>query len=153
MPRIGTFIAGGVIGAVAALLVAPRPGRETRAMVADMASEVFGDAQDWSGQVAESAQNVYQRTTDRGQDVLDNVQEKVDNVRPMVTERNNDLRERIDAARQRIAAQVAKNTNEDSFIADDVAAAAAEVDEEFTDVEDFSADAADAADAAADAVE
>lgn len=35
--KFGMFLIGGVVGAVAALLAAPRSGAETRAMVADKA--------------------------------------------------------------------------------------------------------------------
>ncbi len=38
--KFGVFIIGGVVGAVAALLAAPRTGVETRAMVADRKSVV-----------------------------------------------------------------------------------------------------------------
>lgn len=37
--KFGMFLIGGVVGAVAALLAAPRSGAETRAMVADKAGE------------------------------------------------------------------------------------------------------------------
>ena len=43
--KFGMFLIGGVVGAVAALLAAPRPGVETRAMVADKANEFVGNAQ------------------------------------------------------------------------------------------------------------
>ena len=42
--KFGMFLIGGVVGAVAALLAAPRPGVETRAMVADKANEFVGNA-------------------------------------------------------------------------------------------------------------
>ena len=50
--KFGMFLIGGVVGAVAALLAAPRPGAETRAMVADKANDILGDAQQWGGQAA-----------------------------------------------------------------------------------------------------
>jgi len=36
------LLAGGVIGTVAALLYAPRPGKETRAIVADKVDDLLG---------------------------------------------------------------------------------------------------------------
>ncbi len=168
MPRIGTFVAGGVVGVIAGLLFAPRPGKETRAIVADVASEVLGDAQDWSGQVAENAQNVYQRTTAKGaqvvsgiasksQDVLNNVQETATNVAPAIFDEKDGLRGKIEAARQRIAAQTAKNAEEDVATVDSVISTeASEVQdavEEAVDIEEAAEaeEAADAEDAPAEA--
>ncbi len=58
--KFGVFIIGGVVGAVAALLAAPRTGVETRAMVADKANQFMGDAQQWGSDAAANAQHVYQ---------------------------------------------------------------------------------------------
>ena len=50
--KFGMFLIGGVVGAVAALLAAPRSGAETRAMVADKAGEFAGNAQQWGDSAA-----------------------------------------------------------------------------------------------------
>lgn len=57
--KLGIFLAGGVIGAAVALLYAPRPGVETRAMVADRANEAWGQAQNLGGQMAARGQEAY----------------------------------------------------------------------------------------------
>ena len=44
--KFGVFVFGGLVGAIAALLCAPRSGEETRAMVADKANSVWGEAQE-----------------------------------------------------------------------------------------------------------
>ena len=44
--KFGAFLAGGLAGAVVALLYAPRSGQETRAMVTDKMSAAWGEAQD-----------------------------------------------------------------------------------------------------------
>ena len=45
MPKkFGCFVAGGLIGAAAALLFAPRPGDETRAIITDWASNACGNS-------------------------------------------------------------------------------------------------------------
>ena len=42
MKKMSAFVVGGVVGAVAALLAAPRPGDETRAIVTDWATNAMG---------------------------------------------------------------------------------------------------------------
>ncbi|MEX2146615.1 MAG: YtxH domain-containing protein [Candidatus Rokuibacteriota bacterium] len=43
---LGWFFLGGVIGAAAALLLAPKPGRETREIIAERGGEVARKAQE-----------------------------------------------------------------------------------------------------------
>ena len=48
--KFGAFLAGGLAGAVVALLYAPRSGQETRAMVTDKMSAAWGEAQELGSQ-------------------------------------------------------------------------------------------------------
>lgn len=73
--KLGIFLAGGVIGAAVALLYAPRPGVETRAMVAERANEAWGQAQDFGGQVAVRGQEVYAGAVAQGQRAYGQAQE------------------------------------------------------------------------------
>ena len=57
--KLGFFLAGGVIGAAAALLYAPRTGAETRALVAEKANEAMGQAQTYAGQAQQRGAQVY----------------------------------------------------------------------------------------------
>lgn len=136
MARLGSFLIGGIVGAAAALLYAPRTGEETRAYVADKANEAWGNAQNYGGSAtergqqiygdavakgqevyanaAEAAQQVYTRASSTAQDVFSTASERVQGVtggaNPFAANNQNDeLREKIEAARARIAAQVAKN--------------------------------------------
>ena len=67
--KFGMFLIGGVVGAVAALLAAPRSGAETRAMVADKAGEFAGNAQQWGDSAAAGAQHIYQEAATKGAEV------------------------------------------------------------------------------------
>ncbi|MBQ9069579.1 MAG: YtxH domain-containing protein [Eggerthellaceae bacterium] len=128
--RIGFFIIGGIVGAAAALLYAPRTGEETRAYMADKANEAWGNAQSAGtdaqsfyeeaksrGQevyqsAAETASAAYTRAAATAQDAINSVQEKIQGGSlggVAATAQNDELREKIEAARQRIASQVAKN--------------------------------------------
>ncbi len=119
--KLGFFLAGGAIGAVAALLYAPRTGEETRAIVAEKANAAWGDAQNVGANAGSSVQQAYQAASVRGQEVVSNVsarvQEAASNIKPSFTQNSDELREKIEAARQRIANQVAKNAEEDSAAA------------------------------------
>ena len=113
--RLGSFIIGGAVGAIAALLAAPRAGAETRTLVADKANEAWGSAQGYDAQgrgqqayqsAADVAAAAYTRATSAAQDVLHGGAAAGTYVPP---EQNDELRVKIEAARARIAAQVAKN--------------------------------------------
>ncbi|MDR2492026.1 MAG: YtxH domain-containing protein [Coriobacteriales bacterium] len=88
---IGSFILGGLVGAAIGLLYAPRPGSETRAIVADKVDEIWGQGQ-----------TLYTQGRERIQDGFASVQ-------PVISRKNDELREKIESARVAIADQVAKN--------------------------------------------
>lgn len=136
--KFGIFVAGGVVGAIAALLYAPRTGQETRALVADRANEAWGQARSYGSQAQARGQEIYQNMSAQGKvayetasanvaQAYSNVSSKgqqayntaaagareaLNNAKPVFADRNEDLREKIEAARARIAAQVAKNAEE-----------------------------------------
>jgi gas vesicle protein len=91
MGRFGSFLLGGAIGAGIALLLAPRSGEETRALVAEKADEYWGRGQTWY---------------DQGKTRF---QEGVAGVQPAINRTGDELRDKIDNARTLIAEQVAKN--------------------------------------------
>ena len=55
--KFGAFLAGGLAGAVVALLYAPRSGQETRAMVTDKMSAAWGEAQELGSQAGANMQH------------------------------------------------------------------------------------------------
>lgn len=118
MAKLGPFIVGGVIGAVAGLLYAPRAGAQTRALVSEKVNAVWGEASDFAQSAGVAAPGVViQDVAANAQAVAQNVQAKVQGVaqvtpEPVVEADNDDLREKIEAARERIAAQVVKNAEE-----------------------------------------
>ena len=89
--QYGCFLLGGVVGAGIALLFAPRPGEETRALIAEKADEYWGKGQTWY---------------DQGKSY---VRESVAEVQPSINKKSDELRQKIDNARTLIAEQVAKN--------------------------------------------
>ena len=145
--KLGVFLAGGLVGAVAALLCAPRTGSETRNMVAEKANAVWGEAQELGAQTASTAQqvvedvagadaaartqtfaqdavtkgqNVVSAVASKGQEIYGAAASRVQEVKSGVKpapDSTDDLREKIEAARARIASQVAKNAEESAAAA------------------------------------
>jgi gas vesicle protein len=91
MGKFRSFLFGSAVGALAALLFAPRTGEETRALVAEKADEYWGKGQALYGQGKTR------------------VQDSVASVQPILNQKGDELREKIDNARTLIAEQVAKN--------------------------------------------
>jgi gas vesicle protein len=69
---LGWFLLGGVVGAAAALLLAPRPGQETRDMllerggeVAKRAQEMATEAQGHAGEWLDKSRELFEEQTKR----------------------------------------------------------------------------------------
>jgi len=89
--RLTAFLVGGVIGAAAALLFAPRSGKETRAFLTDKAEELWGEGAD-----------LYSQGFER-------VKAEAANVQRTAAQANEELKSKIENARSAIAEQIAKN--------------------------------------------
>ena len=59
------FLLGAVAGVAIGFLYAPKPGRETRAMLVDKAEEVRGKATEVAGKVRETATEAGKKVRDR----------------------------------------------------------------------------------------
>ena len=133
MSKIGPFITGAAIGALAALLLAPQAGEKTRALVAEKANAVAGEAKDFGAGFPGSAQDAFKAATEKGQGFVADAQARMKEATGQPAEvDSDDLREKIEAARKRIAAQVMENAEQSKAvdIAADAKEAAAEVVEE-----------------------
>lgn len=125
MAKIGSFITGAAIGALAALLLAPQAGEKTRALVAEKANAVAGEAKDFGVNLPNAAQEAFNSAKQKGQDLVADAQTRAKEVTGQPAEvDSDDLREKIEAARQRIAAQVMENAEQSKAV--EIAAEAAE---------------------------
>ncbi|NTW29013.1 MAG: YtxH domain-containing protein [Coriobacteriia bacterium] len=88
---VGSFIVGGIVGAVLGLLFAPHSGVETRQMIVDRASDYWGEAGD-----------LYAVG-------LGKVEDAVETGKHAAVEKSEELRTVIDEARVRLQEQVAKS--------------------------------------------
>jgi len=73
MSKIGPFIVGSIVGAVGALLLAPRTGEEARALVSEKANAVWGEGVDFIGGAGAGAQDAYKAAQERGAAAFQNV--------------------------------------------------------------------------------
>ncbi len=71
MNRIGATLLGGLIGAGAALLLAPGPGRETRRRLRNRADDLRSDAQDRLAESRMRATELIRSTQERAQEVIE----------------------------------------------------------------------------------
>jgi gas vesicle protein len=111
MKRFGWFIAGGALGAIGALLLAPRSGQETREYVVQRAGGFVGDAQGAGAQAVTTIQGSIKQATEAGAQVVSNITgtPAAQDAQAEVADKNDELRAKIEAARERIAAQVKAN--------------------------------------------
>lgn len=119
MGRFATFIIGGVVGAVAGLLLAPAKGSDTRKQVVEAVQDNVPQANQLQMQLdgiidnaAKASTTVINTAIDKGTEVKRSVTARAQQVAPaaeQVADANDELRAKIDAARERIAMQVAKN--------------------------------------------
>ena len=133
MGRVSAFLIGGALGAAAALAFAPYTGEKTRALVAEKANAIAGEAKDFGAGFPGSAQDAYQAAREKGEAFINDAQGKVKEVAGKANDTDPDeLREKIEAARQRIAAQVMENAEKAKEAAGDVVESAADAVEDAT---------------------
>lgn len=96
------FIAGAVVGAAAALMFAPRSGKETRALMSNRVEE-------YASKAPEPVKDAY-----------DTVREKVEDVADAAEPAADDIKDRIGEARERIAEQIVRNRSTAKEVAADV---------------------------------
>ena len=116
MDKFGYFttgvIIGGVAGGVAALMLSPRTGEENRQLVADYASTVATNAQQFGNQAYDTVQGGLKVAGEKGNEILGNVKDAREKATAQFSEKNDELRSKIEAARERIAEQVKKNATQ-----------------------------------------
>jgi gas vesicle protein len=76
------FVVGGVAGAVAALLLAPQSGEETRAIIKDKSIELRDKAAEQAEVVASKANELADTAKTRGKEAIESVKKTVARKRP-----------------------------------------------------------------------
>ena len=122
MGRISSFVTGAALGVIAALLLAPQTGEQARALVAEKANAVTGEAKDFGAGLPASAQDAIKSAQEKAASFTKGAAPAA----PAASVADDELREKIEAARQRIAAQVAANAEATKAAAEEVQEAVAE---------------------------
>ena len=68
------FIVGGAVGAIAGLLLAPKSGEETRAMIAKTSSEIYDKTEDSLKEIKEKAEVVVEDLQKKGDELISKLQ-------------------------------------------------------------------------------
>lgn len=134
------IVFGGIVGATLGILYAPRAGKKTRKMLADKTEALWGEEAQANGTILGEVAKTAQTAVDAGASLINDAKKgpigeaaktgqkfakqasaKVEefseaNVRPVFSEKNDELRKKIDAARTKIAAQVAKNIDDQKAV-------------------------------------
>ena len=121
MGRISSFVTGAALGVIAALLLAPQTGEQARALVAEKANAVTGEAKDFGAGFPTVAQDAIKSAQEKAASLTKGAAAPA---APAASAADDELREKIEAARRRIAAQVMENAEQSNAV--EVAAEAAE---------------------------
>jgi len=73
------FFSGAAIGAGLALLFAPRSGRETRAQIKEMSSNLGHDLKENYEQIGQEAQRVIEQVRGKAEKTIESMKQMVDN--------------------------------------------------------------------------
>lgn len=123
MGKVAPFITGAALGAIAALAFSPSNGEQNRALAAEKANALVGEAKDFVAGAPDSVQEVYSSLRSQGEAFVKDAQSMADGFVADASTRvkevagkaeapaaaDDELRAKIEAARQRIAAQVMEN--------------------------------------------
>ncbi len=79
---LGKFIAGfaigGVIGAVAGILLAPQSGEETREMIAENAKDAFKKTKFTVQEIQDKADDIVNQMQKKGEEIIGSIQSLID---------------------------------------------------------------------------
>ncbi len=93
---VGAFLFGAALGAVAALLLAPQSGEETRRVIGERGRRVRDRATEAADELTERVEEGYENAKQRFEDGFESVRETL-------TERRGDAREAVDAGKAAVS--------------------------------------------------
>ena len=97
--KIGTkllyLFVGGGIGAILALLFAPKAGQEFRADIADATRKGLDKTEEIAGQLSEKAQTVYEDTKTEAGEIYDSAKQKIASAVTAMTEMPENLQNAV----------------------------------------------------------
>jgi gas vesicle protein len=105
------LIVGGAIGAIAAILYAPKSGRETRQELAGKVDDIYGKAREEYEASLERAKRTYESTVNRIKDLENVAKTKAEEMEEVVGDVLEKSKEHVDESKNRLksALDAAKN--------------------------------------------
>lgn len=120
--KLTYLIIGGGIGAILALLFAPKAGEKLRADIADATRKGMNKTEELATQLGETAQSVYSDTKNKAGEIYDSAKQKLHSAETTITEIQGNLQNGIDHKVEQISASIVAGRKEydreDSFQGD-----------------------------------
>lgn len=91
MPMLLGIVTGSLVGGIATLLAAPRPGIETRHMIMDKGSQLKDQAGDMVGGVRDKAGNMVGTVKDKASDMAGQARTRIQGTVTSMRSRSNDM--------------------------------------------------------------
>jgi gas vesicle protein len=93
--KLSYLLIGGGIGAILALLFAPKAGEEFRTDIADAARKGIDKTEDLASQLSETAQTVYAESKAKAGEIYDSAKQKLNLVETAITEMPKNLQNTV----------------------------------------------------------
>ena len=94
--KLSYLLIGGGIGAVVALLFAPKSGTELRTNIADVTRKGLEKTEEIAGQLSEKAQTVYGDTKIKAVEIYDTAKQKINSATTAIAELPGDLQNAVE---------------------------------------------------------
>ena len=100
------LLVGGGIGAILALLFAPKTGQEFRADIADTTRKGLDKTEEIAGQLSEKAQTVYEDTKTEVGEIYDSAKQKINSAVTAMTEMPENLQNAVHNKVEQISSSI-----------------------------------------------
>jgi gas vesicle protein len=109
--KLTYLLVGGGIGAILALLFAPKSGEELRGDIADVTRKGIEKGKETAGQLQEKAGEYYEVTRDKAGEYYQTAQQKVGDLKDKAQETVGDLRDKAGELTEKAKGAVAQSAN------------------------------------------
>ena len=109
--KLTYLLVGGGIGAILALLFAPKTGEELRGDIADATRKGIEKGKETAGQLQEKAGEYYEVTRDKAGEYYQTAQDKVGELKDKAQEKVSDLKDKATELSEKAKSAVAQSSN------------------------------------------
>ena len=104
--KLSYLLIGGGIGAIIALLFAPKAGHELRTNIADATRKGLDKSEEIAGELSEKAQTVYGETKTKAVEIYDSAKQKLNSATTAISEIPADLQTAIENTADQISTTI-----------------------------------------------